>query len=51
MSGASNVIYWLETRGYETRPDVVEAILDAAKQSRQRLTEEAILGVMQGCFK
>jgi 2-isopropylmalate synthase len=49
MSGASNVIHWLETRGYEARPDAVTAILDAAKQSRRLLSEDEILGILQGC--
>ncbi len=49
MSGASNVIHWLETRGYEARPEAVSAILDAAKHSRCLLSEDQILGILQGC--
>ncbi len=49
MSGASNVVHWLETRGYEARPEAVRAILEAAKNSRRLLTESEILGIFQGC--
>src|SRR5437763_13125152 len=33
VSGESNVAYWLEQRGIVPRPDLVKAVLDAAKQS------------------
>ncbi len=49
MSGSSNVIHWLESRGRAAPPDAVRAILDAAKHSRRLLTEEEILGILQGC--
>jgi 2-isopropylmalate synthase len=51
MSGASNVIHWLKAHGHEARPDVVEAVFQAAKRARRLLTEEEILGILEGCPK
>jgi 2-isopropylmalate synthase len=42
MSGKSNVIFWLEARGYDGEGPVVEAIFKAAKDSRRNLTDEEI---------
>ena len=43
MSGASNVIYYLATRGLPHGPPIVEAVLAAAKKSGSLLSEEEIL--------
>ncbi len=43
MSGASNVTYYLTSRGLPTNPDVVQAVLAAAKKSERLLTEDEIL--------
>ncbi len=43
MSGASNVHYFLRTRGLPTTPEVVEAVIALAKKSERLLTEEEIL--------
>jgi 2-isopropylmalate synthase len=42
MSGKSNVIYWLEKRGYEATEDRVERIFAAAKGATAVLTEQDI---------
>ena len=42
MSGKSNVIYWLGSRGIEAEEDVVQKILDAAKASNRVLGDEEI---------
>ncbi len=42
MSGASNVIYYLERRGWPHGSEVVQAVLAKAKQSARLLTEEDI---------
>jgi 2-isopropylmalate synthase len=42
MSGASNVQYYLESRGLPCRPEVVQAVLAAAKRSERLLTDEEI---------
>jgi 2-isopropylmalate synthase len=47
MSGASNVQYYLRTRGLPEIPEVVEALLAVAKRSERVLTEEEILGVVE----
>ncbi|TMD15035.1 MAG: 2-isopropylmalate synthase [Chloroflexi bacterium] len=46
MSGESNVVYWLEQRGIEPRPELVKTIFDAAKQRDGLLTEAEILAVV-----
>jgi 2-isopropylmalate synthase len=44
LSGASNVVYWLEKRGHPAGEARVAAILAKAKRSKRLLTEEEILG-------
>lgn len=46
MSGQANVVYWLQRREIEPTPEVVEAILEAAKASRRVLRDEEILEVI-----
>ena len=46
MSGLSNVQCWLEDRGIESRPELVEAIFRRAKQSDRILLDEEILEVV-----
>jgi isopropylmalate/homocitrate/citramalate synthase len=48
MSGRSNVIYWLESRGYPAGEDVVDRIVSRAKSSPSVLTEEEILSALGG---
>jgi 2-isopropylmalate synthase len=43
MSGASNVIHYLRTRGLPATPEAVQAVLAVAKQSERLLTDEEIL--------
>jgi 2-isopropylmalate synthase len=43
MSGKSNVIFWLETRGIPAPEDVVDRIFQRAKSSDRCLTEDEIL--------
>ena len=43
MSGKSNVIYWLESRGIEANEDRVSRILDHAKKSSSVLEEDEIM--------
>src|SRR4030095_15420282 len=40
MSGKSNVIYWLESRGLAATDDIVDRIFSAAKASQRTLTAE-----------
>jgi hypothetical protein len=47
MSGASNVLYYLECRGLPTTPEVVQAVLAEAKKSERLLAEETILEIVQ----
>jgi isopropylmalate/homocitrate/citramalate synthase len=43
MSGRSNILYWLERRGMESDPALVDRIFRLAKRSRTVLTEQEIL--------
>ena len=51
MSGASNVIYYLQTRRLPSDPEIVQAVLPVAKASARLLTEEEILEAVQGARK
>ncbi|HEY5839174.1 MAG TPA: LeuA family protein [Pyrinomonadaceae bacterium] len=43
MSGKSNVVYWLETRGVEATEDRVNRIYERAKQASSVLSEEELM--------
>jgi 2-isopropylmalate synthase len=43
MSGQSNVVYWLESRGIEPEPELVESIFGDCKRADRLLTEGEIL--------
>ena len=42
MSGESNVVYWLETHGFEPTPERVARVMDRAKQSDRLLTADEL---------
>ncbi|RMG51688.1 MAG: 2-isopropylmalate synthase [Acidobacteria bacterium] len=46
VSGKSNVIYWLEKRGWEVTDERVEKILSEAKRRDRILTEEEIMACL-----
>lgn len=46
MSGQSNVIFWLEARNLEARPDLVEALFAACKGADKILPEDAALKIV-----
>jgi 2-isopropylmalate synthase len=48
MSGSSNVVHYLERRGLRSSPEMVQAVLDAAKRSNRILNEEEILEMVHG---
>lgn len=46
MSGRSNVVFWLESRGLDASDDVVDRVFSRAKGSSCVLTQEEILAAM-----
>jgi 2-isopropylmalate synthase len=42
MSGKSNVVWWLESRGYAAEPALVDRIFDHAKRTDHILTDEEV---------
>ena len=46
MSGASNVLHYLRSRGLPTEPAIVEAVLAAAKRSAELLDEARIRAIV-----
>jgi 2-isopropylmalate synthase len=46
MSGESNVVFWLEQRGIDARPELVRAILEHAKRGNRLLDEGEINAVV-----
>jgi len=46
-SGESNVVYWLRKRGHEPIPELVEAVLSAAKRGNRVLHDEEINQVIK----
>jgi 2-isopropylmalate synthase len=46
MSGKSNVIYWLESRGIEATEERVSRIFERAKQSRSVLEEDEVTALV-----
>ena len=47
MSGESNVVFWLESRGIEPRRDLVKKIFDMAKQCDGLLRDEEIMALVE----
>jgi 2-isopropylmalate synthase len=48
MSGGSNVLFYLKAHGLPDGPEVVEAVLAAAKKSERLLSHEEVLEALQG---
>jgi 2-isopropylmalate synthase len=46
-SGESNVVYWLKKRGYDPRPELVAAVLGAAKRGNRVLSDDEIVAVIR----
>lgn len=46
-SGESNVVYWLTSRGFEAKPDVVKGLMAAAKRGNRVLTNDEIRQVLK----
>lgn len=46
MSGESNVVYWLESRRIEPRPERVQAVFQRAKSVDRVLTDDEIHAVL-----
>jgi 2-isopropylmalate synthase len=49
MSGGSNVVHYLRSRGLEADQEVITAVLEAAKSSSRLLEEEEILRIVTSC--
>lgn len=48
MSGESNVIFWLEEHSIEPKPELVKAVLAAAKQRNGLLSEADVMRIVDG---
>lgn len=48
MSGESNVVYWLETHGFEPTRERVTRVFDGAKTSDRLLTEDELAALARG---
>jgi 2-isopropylmalate synthase len=48
MSGGSNVVYYLQSRGLPAGPAVVQAVLAAAKRSERLLTDAEVMDAARG---
>jgi len=46
QSGVSNVKYWLQSRGIDPQPSLVDAIFAEAKRADRTLTEDEVLAVV-----
>jgi 2-isopropylmalate synthase len=49
MSGNSNVVFYLSQRGFAVNPDLIHAVLLAAKESNRILQESEILAIVRLC--
>lgn len=47
MSGKSNVVFWLERRGYPADEDLVQEIFDRAKHSDRLLADDEIIEIVR----
>jgi hypothetical protein len=51
MSGGSNVLHYLRSRGLPTDQSVVDAVMALAKRSERLLTEQEVLEVVQAAVR
>jgi 2-isopropylmalate synthase len=51
MSGRSNVIFWLESRGLPATDEIVDRVFAAAKASNRTLTHEQVQSIAGGAAK
>jgi len=51
MSGKSNVIFWLESRGLPATEEIVDRVFAAAKASNRTLTHEQVQSIVGGDAK
>jgi hypothetical protein len=51
MSGRSNVVFWLESRGMAATDEIVDRIFAAAKASDRTLTHEQVQSIAGGDAK
>lgn len=49
MSGQSNVVFWLEARGFEASEALVQSIFECAKRSESILGEPELLSICEKC--
>ena len=47
LSGKSNVVFWLESRGFPVNDEVVDRVFAAAKASNRTLTQEQIRSILE----
>ncbi len=48
MSGRSNVVFWLESRGLPATDEIVDRVFAAAKASNRTLTHEQVQTIVGG---
>jgi 2-isopropylmalate synthase len=48
MSGESNVLFWLETHGFDATPERIGRIFDRAKSSDRLLTQDELVELARG---
>jgi len=51
VSGRSNVIFWLESRGFPATDDVVDRVFNAAKSSNRVLTRDQVQAIVDEASK
>ena len=47
LSGKSNVVFWLESRGFPVNDEVVDRVFAAAKASNRTLTQDQIRSILE----
>jgi isopropylmalate/homocitrate/citramalate synthase len=47
MSGESNVVFWLEHRGIEAKPELVKTIFQLAKKSNRLLRDDEVFNIIR----
>jgi len=51
MSGRSNIVWWLEQRGYEASDELVEHMFEIAKNQPRLMADEEVTAVVEGFTK
>ena len=50
MAGRSNIIWWLESNGYEVEDELVDRLFEVAKSQRRLMEREEVVAAIDSFY-